>query len=135
MKNTKIKTKKRDAKSRIPYTRRSEEEMAKIASEIRTGLLGIRSASLKYGLCRNTLKLYLTKQSIRTMTLNTSEKLPIFMNAEPKESALIAEIQKLSKQLEFAKLKILSLETMIEITEKDLQIKIKKKHGTKLSKE
>jgi len=41
----------------------------------------------------------------------------------------------LTKELEKAKLKISSLETMIEVSEQDLHIKIRKKPGAKQSKE
>lgn len=106
--------------------------MAKISSEIQSGLLSIRSASLKYGLCRNTLKLYLTKQSISILRENDSKHVPIStMPTDPKESSLKREILKLSKELEYAKLKIISLETMITVAEEDLHIKIRKKRGTK----
>ncbi len=44
------------------------------------------------------------------------------------------QIKQLEKALEYANLKILGLETMIKVTEEDLQIKIKKKPGTKRSK-
>ena len=40
------------------------------------------------------------------------------------------ELKRLTKALEYAKLKILSLETMIKVTVEDFQIKIRKKHGT-----
>jgi hypothetical protein len=43
------------------------------------------------------------------------------------------QVQRLEKALEYANLKILGLETMIKVTEEDLQIKIRKKHGTKRS--
>ena len=49
------------------------------------------------------------------------------MNHQPKESALKKEIQRLNKELEYAKLKLLGLETMIQEEEKHLQIRIKKK--------
>lgn len=45
------------------------------------------------------------------------------------------QIRQLEKALEYAKLKILGLETMIKVSEEDLQIKIRKKPGTKRSKE
>lgn len=44
------------------------------------------------------------------------------------------QIKQLEKALEYANLKILGLETMIKVTEEDLQIKIQKKPGTKRSK-
>lgn len=109
--------------------------MAKIASEVQSGLLGIRTACLKYGLCRNTLKLYLLKGSMRNLVEpNSRQKQLPMMNYEPKESALKKEVQRLNKELEYAKMKLLSLETMIQEAEKHLQIKIKKKYGTKQSK-
>lgn len=132
MKETKKPKNKLEPKSQTPYLRRSEVEMAKIASEIRSGLLGIRTACLKYGLCRNTLKLYLIKQALRTLAKDETIHVPITpMMPELKESSMKREIQKLSKELEYAKLKILSLETMIKVAEEDLHIKIRKKRGTK----
>jgi len=132
MKETKNLKKKPDPKSQTPYARRSEVEMTKIASEIRSGLLGIRTACLKYGLCRNTLKLYLTKQAIRTLVQDEIMHVhTTTMKPELKESTVKREIQKLTKELEYAKLKILSLETMIKVAEEDLHIKIRKKRGTK----
>jgi hypothetical protein len=53
------------------------------------------------------------------------------MNDDQKESALNKKIQQLTKDLEYAKLKIISLETMITVAENDLKIKIRKKRGTK----
>jgi hypothetical protein len=46
-----------EPKSRDPYFRRTEGEMIKIVKEIESGLISIRAACFKYGLCRNTLKL------------------------------------------------------------------------------
>ena len=45
------------------------------------------------------------------------------------------QIRQLDKALQYASLKILGLETMIKVSEEDLQIKIRKKPGTKRSKE
>ena len=135
MTNTKEKTKKKDPLSRAPYIRRTESEMTKIASEIESGLLGIRTACIKYGLCRNTLKLYLIKRAMRTLVeSNSKQKHEPIVNQDLKESALKKEVQRLTKELEYAKMKLLGLETMIQEAEKHLQIKIKKKYGTKQSK-
>ncbi|MDQ3015549.1 MAG: hypothetical protein M3R25_02345 [Bacteroidota bacterium] len=135
MENTKEKTKKKDPLSRSPYVKRSDLEMAKIASEIDAGLLGIRTACLKYGLCRNTLKLYLIKRAMRTLVEhNSKQKHQPIVNQDLKESALKKEVQRLTKELDYAKVKLLGLETLIHEAEKHLQIKIKKKYGTKQSK-
>ena len=57
------------------------------------------------------------------------------MNDNQKESALNKKIQELIKDLEYAKLKIIGLETMITVAENDLKIKIRKKRGIKQLKE
>jgi len=132
----KLKQKKKiDPKSKSPYSRRSEEEMLKIAQEIQSGLLTIRGACFKYGLCRNTLKLFITKFSIRNFDGEFSKHLLSEMNDDQKNTVLNKKIQELTKHLEYAKLKIVGLETMIQVAEDDLQIKIRKKRGTKQLKE
>jgi hypothetical protein len=127
--------KKIDPKSKSPYSRRSEEEMSKILQEIQSGLLTIRGACFKYGLCRNTLKLFIAKFSIRNFDGKFSNQLLSAMNDDQKNAALNKKIQELTKHLEYAKLKIVGLETMIQVAEDDLQIKIRKKRGTKQLKE
>lgn len=57
---------------------------------------------------------------------NTKQKNVPTMNPDLNEASLKKEIQRLSKELEYAKLKLLGLETMIQEAEKHLQIKIKK---------
>jgi hypothetical protein len=124
-----------EPKSRDPYKRRTDGEMIKIVKEIESGLISIRTACFKYGLCRNTLKLFMTKFSIRTLGDEFSNQILSRMNDDQKESALNKKIQELTKELEYAKLKIISLETMITVAENDLKIKIRKKRGTKQLKE
>lgn len=109
--------------------------MIKIVREIQSWLLGIRTACLKYGLNRNTLKLFITKFSIRTLEDEFSNKLFSAMIDDKKDAALHRKIRELAKDLEYAKLKIISLETMIKVAEDDLDIRIRKKRGTKQLKE
>lgn len=123
-----------EPKSRDPYFKRTEGEMIKIVKEIESGLISIRAACFKYGLCRNTLKLFITKFSIRTLGYDYSTQTRSRMNDNQKESVLNKKIQQLTKELEYAKLKIISLETMITVAEDDLKIEIRKKRGTKQSK-
>jgi len=120
-----------EPKSREPYIRRTEAEMIKIVREVQSGLIGIKTACFKYGLCRNTLKLFITKLSIRTLGNELSNQMLSRMNDDQKESALNWKIQELTKDLEYAKLKIVGLETMIKVAENDFKIKIRKKRGTK----
>jgi hypothetical protein len=124
-----------EPKSRDPYLRRTDGEMNKIVEEIESGLIRFRAACFRYGLCRNTFKLFITKFSIRTLGDEFPPQIYSRMNDDQKESALNKKIHQLTKDLEYAKLKIISLETMITVTANDLIIRIRKKRGTKQLKE
>jgi len=73
----------------------------------------------------------MAKLSIRTLGNELSNQMLSRMNDDQKESALNRKIQELTKDLEYAKLKIVGLETMIKVAENDFKIKIRKKRGTK----
>jgi hypothetical protein len=134
-------TKKRKPKSKLsplskhPYVRRTKEEMELIVGEIYGGSLNILSACRKYGLNRNTLKLWMTRLSIGDLRCKINKSTSPTMPDDKKTQEYKQQIQHLEKSLEYAKLKILGLETMIKVAEEDLQIKIRKKPGTKQSKE
>ena len=49
----------------------------------------------------------------------------------PEERALETKVKELEKALEYEKLRSLALDTMIDIAEKNMQIPIRKKPGTK----
>jgi hypothetical protein len=49
-----------------------------------------------------------------------------------KNTALIRKVKELSAELEKSKLKVLTIETMTEVAEEDLNIKIRKKSRTAL---
>lgn len=53
------------------------------------------------------------------------------MTEEQKIKALQKKVKELTKALEQAKLKSDSLETMVQVAEQELHIKIRKKRGTK----
>jgi hypothetical protein len=53
------------------------------------------------------------------------------MTESAKTRILAKQVQGLTKQLEKANLKISGLQTMIEVSEQELHIKIRKKPGTK----
>ncbi len=105
--------------------RRTDEEMVKIVREIQSGLIGIRTACFRYGLCRNTLKLFIAKFSICNLGDEFSHQLLSRMNNNQTEAALSRKINELTKDLEYAKLKIIGLETMVKVAEADLHIKWK----------
>jgi len=118
-------------KSIQPYKRRTEEEMINILSQIQNGSVSKRTACLKYGINRNTLSLFILKQSASQIVINDTVDLSSIMNDNQKNTALIRKVKELSAELEKSKLKVLTLETMIEVAEEDLNIKIRKKSGTK----
>jgi hypothetical protein len=118
-------------KSSRPYKRRTEVEMNKILVQIQDGSLSKRSACLKYGINRNTLRLFIMKQSTAHIVKNEMVDLSSIMNNSQQNTALIKKIKELSAELEKSKLKVLTFQTIIEVAEADLNIKIRKKSGTK----
>jgi hypothetical protein len=121
--------------SRDPYKRRPEAEMVRIVKEVSSGIIAKRAACAKYGLNRNTLALFIRRFSVRTLGNDLSNQLLAHMNEDQKMALLERKVKELTKILEDAKLKNASLETMIQIAEEDLHIRIRKKRGTKQSKE
>jgi transposase-like protein len=117
--------------SRNPHVRRNPEEMKGIISEIERGEISIKAACYKHGLNRNTLKRWMTKLNVHTLQDNKNKAILSSMEEHIKQNEYEYEIKRLNKALEYAKLKILGLETMIKVTEEDLKIKIRKKPGTK----
>ena len=133
---TNVKKKSRPSpKSSQPYKRRSEAEMLEIVKEIHENGLPKKTACKKYGVNRNTLKLFTLKQSTKELLVNHSLDLLSSMNENQQYLALTKKIKELSSALEKSELKVITLETMIMVAEEDLQIKIRKKSGTKQSKE
>jgi hypothetical protein len=57
------------------------------------------------------------------------------MNENQQNLALTKKIKELTTALEKSELKVITLQTMIQVAEEDLKIKIRKKSGTKQSKE
>jgi hypothetical protein len=121
--------------SKDPFKRRSEAEMIKIVTEIHNGRIAKRAACVKYGLNRNTLALFIRKFAVRTLGQDLSAQMFSNMTEEKKVELLEKKIKDLTKQLDHARLKNASLETLIHVAEEDLHIRIKKKRGTKQSKE
>ena len=122
-------------KSGRPYKRRSQAEMLQIVKEIHENGLPKKTACRKYGLNRNTLKLFILKQSTKQLHENDSLDLLSSMNENQQHLALTKKIKELSSALAKSELKVTTLKTMIKVAEDDLKIKIRKKPGTKQSKE
>jgi len=107
--------------------------MLEIARQIRSGAFSIRGACLKYGLSRNTLKKWLLRISVRSLDDNLSQEIFAEMNEKKQVAALQRKVRELARALQTAQLKIDGLETMIQVAEQELQIKIRKKAGAKRS--
>jgi transposase-like protein len=120
--------------SRVPWQCRSKEEMELIVGQIRSGSISILGACKKHGINRNTLKLWMTRLRVGSLTDKTQTVLSS-KEEDKKARQYKQQIRQLDKALQYASLKILGLETMIKVSEEDLQIKIRKKPGTKRSKE
>jgi hypothetical protein len=135
MRQKKVKRTKKNPLSKDPYKRRTAPEMLRILNEIEQGIHSIWSACFKYGLNRNTLKLWKSKLAMRNLGLNQSADFLESMNENQKLKALNIKVRELSRALEKSELKVFALETVIKVAEDDFKIRIKKKHGTKRSKE
>ncbi len=109
--------------------------MELIVGDIRSGSISIWAACKKHGLNRNTLKLWMTRLRVGSLTDKINTTVLSSKEEDKKAQDYKHQIKQLEKALEYANLKILGLETMIKVTEEDLQIKIRKKPGTKRSKE
>lgn len=120
--------------SRDPWRRRSKDEMERIIEQIQSGSISTLGACKKHGINRNTLKLWMTRLQVGSLVDKTHTVLSR-KEVDKKAQEYKQQIRQLEKALEYAKLKILGLETMIKVSEEDLQIKIRKKPGTKRSKE
>lgn len=108
----------------------------KVVAEIKSGAFSNRSAAKRYGISRNTINSWVIEDSLLTFKLsNLSEE----VMAKPVEQGTVVkklnkQVVELQKALEKANLKIETLETLIEVSEQDLKIKIRKKSGAKQSK-
>lgn len=82
----------------------------------------------------NTIKLWMRKfdlqepshQQIEIQHIMAKEK-----EKTPHEQELEAKVKKLEQQLEYEQFRVLALNTMIDIAERDLKISIRKKSGAK----
>ena len=114
-----------------------------IIQEYLTQGCGFRKLAAKYGISRTTIcKWVLIHQGIHNLsptqkqeTYSTSS-----MNSSPKKSTgketneeLLQKIAALEKQLEDQQIKVVVLDTLITVAEKQLNISIRKKPGTQQS--
>ena len=118
---------------RKPFDKVEEQTKIKIVEEIKTGMISCLGASRKYRVPRNTIKAWAGKLNLTTLLNADNTSLLPSMTQSQESKLLIKKIHELTKALELSQLKNLALETMIEVAESDLKIKIRKKRGTKQS--
>lgn len=124
--------------NKITKTGRKYDESIKrkIVSEVNSGLLSSRGAERKYGINRKTINGWITELSYANFRpLELAQNTMADIKEEQKIRLLAKQVLDLTKELEKSKLKISSLETMIEVSEESLKIKIRKKPGAKQSRE
>lgn len=106
---------------------------------------GFRKLAARYGISRTTIcKWVQVYQGIHNLppTKNQESYSNSSMNSSPKKSVagqenneeLLQKIAALEKQLEDQQLKVVVLDTLITVAEKQLNISIRKKPGTQQSK-
>lgn len=124
-----------------PHRIYSEEFRQKVVREVLNGELKLCEASRKYKITGHStiskwIKKYLIKngkvENISYIEANNS----VYMTeSEKTEIELIKqENEKLKQELSFASMRVIALETMIDLAEKELKINLRKKCSTKLSK-
>lgn len=132
------KTRKKSVKQLVKKSGTSypEDVKRKIVGEIKSGFHSHRTAAKIYGISRNTINNWVIQDSLFSLTTIISTQRQM---KEPNENSLVKALSKqvleLQKALEKANLKIDGLETLIQVSEEELKIKIRKKHGAKQSKE
>jgi hypothetical protein len=120
-------------KNRQPWGRLDEKIKEKIVEELQTGLLTQSGASKKYGIPKSTIGLWRVKHNLVTLFDRQGPNRLLAMNESQESKLLLKKIEELTKALAEAQLKNVALETMIEVAESELHIKIRKKRGTKQS--
>ena len=124
---------------RKPWQRLEPAVKSRIVQEVLNGSIGQREASRKYNVNRHMIQRWIEKSAIDHLIDNKSKMainaLHSEMNDGKVNNELLVKVRALTKELQLSMLKIESLETMIIVAEEDLKIKIRKKRGTKQSRE
>jgi len=113
----------------------SETVKAKVVGEVKSGFHSCRTAAKLYGISRNTINSWVVQDSLFSLIPQATQRPMEEPNENSKERRLSRQVVELQKALEKANLKIDGLQTMIQVSEEELKIKIRKKPGAKRSKE
>ncbi len=107
----------------------------KIVSEIHSRSLSQRAAERQFNINRKTLDCWITKYSLLPLKPEALSTTGMGNpNSNKQVNLLNKQVRELQKALEKARLKIDGLETLIQVSEEELKIKIRKKPGAKQSK-
>jgi transposase-like protein len=96
-----------------------------IAYKVESGALSLQDASTRYRVQQETIKKWIKLYTCTTINPDTMSP-----KEQPRQSSTI-ETKALQEQIETLKLKVKGLEMLIDIAEKELNIDIRKKPGTK----
>ncbi len=120
--------KKQKSGKRSPY---SDSFRRMVVEEVLSGSIYIAGAAKKYGIAhRSTVSSWL-KWYHNNTDIERLKSTPVAEKETDKISVDSEQLQALKAELEFAKLKIIGLETLIDVAEEQLNIDIRKKPGTK----
>jgi transposase len=117
-----------------PY---SDDLRKKVAEEYLTGTLSHKELAEKYGFPNRNVVIAIVAWYKRNYDISAIAIRKNTISNPTKEQALVhleERAKQLEKALEYAQLKISGLEVMIDVAEKELNIAIRKKSGTKQSK-
>jgi transposase-like protein len=124
---------------RKPYQRFNSNLKSRIVNEILSKILGFRAACKKYKVGQSTVVNWIKKEKVNNLVKDEPESayvpLHLEMNGKRVQRASIQSVRLLTEELKRAKLQIEGLQTMIEVAEEKFKIKIRKKAGTKQSRE
>lgn len=124
---------------RRPYQRLDDGGKKAIVKLINEGAISILGASQRYKIPRNSIKKWLRAELVDNLVReapNLQENILFSrMSKSSTDQELLQQLRTVVKELEQSKLKVAALETMIVVAEEEFKIKIRKKRGTKQSRE
>ena len=99
---------------------KTKSEKKAIVRDIQTGLISTREASAKYNIAKSTIGIWLKLYSYQIMDMKKEVPKPLVSPDKDKDK-IIKELQ----------IKVIALETLIDVAENTLKIDIRKNSGTK----
>jgi transposase-like protein len=116
-----------------------ESLKTRIVGEVLRGEISLRAASTKYNIHRRTIRTALQKVQVNGLVNDAPVRLGkgvnLDMNEKQLERTSAQQIKALTEELKKARLKIEGLDIMINEAEEKFKIKIRKKAGTKQSRD